>query len=127
MIENTILVIGIILISLYFIVPDNKITRKINSISKEIKLLYKNYYFFFPLRCLYLFGRITIAIIAQYGLYITLNTLTTEVYQINDLEISYTNIFIFEQFIWIIPLYIFYDIFTTIYTIFRDIKNKFRK
>jgi len=122
MIENVILFSGMILIILYFVVPDNKVKRKINTISEKIKLCYVNYFYFFPIRCIYLVGRIGIAMIAQYGLYMILNDLTTTMYPIDELEVANRNIFIFEQFIWIIPVYMIYDILSTLYKILRDIK-----
>jgi len=95
MYENIILIGGIALIILYFVVPD---------------------------KCLYLVGRIGIAMIAQYGLYMILNDLTTTMYPTAELEVANRNIFIFEQFIWIIVVYLYYDIFSTLFKILRDIK-----
>ena len=122
MIENTILFGGIALIILYFVVPDNKLTRKINNTVEELKLLFIGCFLFFPIRCIYLVGRIGIAMIAQYGLYMILNDLTTTMYPTAELEVANRNIFIFEQFIWIIVVYLYYDIFSTLFKILRDIK-----
>lgn len=126
--EISILIGGIILVVLYVFIPENRIVKKIKNIITKIES-YRIYYIF-KVRAIYLAGRLTLAIIANYGAYTTYNIMSTTIYPQDQIESAKIVMFVLEQMGWIIALYIYYDIFSTAYSICNDlieIKNKFSK
>ena len=80
-----------------------------------------------PLRVLWLAGRLSIATFATYGIYVGLDFITTH----PELYINYKymglSFFIFNNFAKFIQVYVLWDILTTFYNLYKDIKIHYAK
>ena len=98
-----------------------KILYKIEYYRQKVLSVINNPIIKIPLRIFWLIILMSIAVVANYGAYSTVNTLMSGSYTVEGLKYFYRIMWIMNQLIWILPVFVYYCILSTVYNIIKDI------